>query len=235
MTGNNYLIVGGSSGIGLSLVKLLLDEGANVFVASRSNDFQQDVFGVEHIYFDATENEAFNVSQLPEHLHGVVYAPGTINLKPFHRIKEVDFLHEYHVNFLGAVKVLQACFDKLKSAENASVICFSTVAVQSGMPFHSSIASAKGAVEGLVRSLAAEWSPKIRVNAIAPSLTQTPLAEKLLSTPEKVETSAQRHPLKIVGQPEDMAEMALFLLSQKSKFITGQIIGIDGGMGVLKV
>jgi NAD(P)-dependent dehydrogenase (short-subunit alcohol dehydrogenase family) len=159
----------------------------------------------------------------------------TINLKPFHRISIEDFQKEMDVNFFGAVRVLQACLKGLKKSNVASVVLFSTVAVQTGMGFHAGVASAKGAIEGLTRSLAAEWAPsKIRVNAIAPSLTDTPLAASLLATPDKKESSDKRHPLGRVGTPEDIAKAALYLLSEDSSWMTGQIIHIDGGMSSLK-
>jgi NAD(P)-dependent dehydrogenase (short-subunit alcohol dehydrogenase family) len=164
-----------------------------------------------------------------------VYCPGTINLKPFHRISIADFKQEMEVNFYGAIRLLQACLKGLKKSSSPSVVLYSTVAVQTGMGFHAGIASAKGAVEGLTRSLAAEWAPnKIRVNAIAPSLTETPLALALLSTPEKKEASDKRHPLGRVGRPEDIAEATVFLLSEKSSWMTGQILHLDGGMSHLK-
>ena len=160
----------------------------------------------------------------------MVYCPGTINLKPFHRIKPEDFIYEFQVNFLGAVKAIQQSLSALKKSDKASIVLFSTVAVQNGMPFHAGIASAKGAIEGLTRSLAAELAPTIRINAIAPSITDTPLAGKLLSSDEKKEASANRHPLKKIGSVTDMVNLIDFLLSDKSAWMTGQILGLDGGM-----
>jgi NAD(P)-dependent dehydrogenase (short-subunit alcohol dehydrogenase family) len=122
-----------------------------------------------------------------------------------------------------------------RSKNGAAIVLFSTVAVQTGLPFHASIASAKGAVEGLTRSLAAELAPKIRVNAVAPSLTDTPLAAQLLSSDDKRSASAKRHPLKRIGTPEDIANTALFLLEDSSAWMTGQIIGVDGGLGTVLV
>lgn len=224
-----FLVVGGTSGIGLALVRALVAQGHGVHVWART---PTRIDGAQVVANDAVVS--LNVNSLPEQLDGFVYCPGSINLKPFHRLSADDFAHDWQVNVMGAVNCLQAVLPKLKKAEQASVVLFSTVAVGVGMPFHASIASAKGAVEGLTRSLAAEWAPKIRVNAVAPSLTKTPLAEKLLATEEKVEAAAKRHPLQQVGSPEDIAAMATFLLSDESRWITGQVFHVDGGLSSVK-
>jgi NAD(P)-dependent dehydrogenase (short-subunit alcohol dehydrogenase family) len=226
MRGKNIVVVGGNSGIGKAVASQLQQNGATIFSYSRTGE------GTASIDF-ATDFE--ELPGLPEIIDGVVYCPGTINLKPFHRISIADFKQEMEVNFYGAIRLLQACLKGLKKSSSPSVVLYSTVAVQTGMGFHAGIASAKGAVEGLTRSLAAEWAPsKIRVNAIAPSLTETPLASALLSTPEKKEASDKRHPLGRVGKPEDIAEATVFLLSEKSSWMTGQILHLDGGMSHLK-
>jgi NAD(P)-dependent dehydrogenase (short-subunit alcohol dehydrogenase family) len=168
-------------------------------------------------------------------IDGLVYAPGTINLKPFRSLKKPQFQADLEVNLLGAIDLIQWALKGLQSATHPAVLFFSTVAVQQGMPFHASIAAAKGAVEGLTRSLAAEWAPKIRVNAIAPSLTDTPLADRLLNSDAKREAAAKRHPLQRVGTPQDLATAALYLLSEDASWITGQIIPVDGGMSSLKI
>lgn len=168
-------------------------------------------------------------------LNGLVYCPGTITLKPFRSLKEQDFLQDFEINLLGAFRVLQKYLPLLQQSEKASVVLFSTVAVSLGLPYHASVASAKGAVEGLTRSLASEWAPKIRVNAIAPSLTDTPLANRLLDSDSKRKASLERHPLKTIGQASDIASLACWLLSEKSQFVTGQIWKVDGGIGSLKV
>jgi NAD(P)-dependent dehydrogenase (short-subunit alcohol dehydrogenase family) len=165
-----------------------------------------------------------------------VYCPGTINLKPFARLTEQDFMHDWQVNVLGAVRVLQQAIKSLKKAQGASVVLYSTVAARVGMNFHASVATAKSAVEGLALSLAAEYaSGKIRFNVVAPSLTDTPLAAALLSSPEKREASDKRHPLGRVGTPEELAAITAFLLSNQSAWISGQVLGVDGGMSSLKV
>ena len=228
----NIVVVGGTKGIGKQLVDALT--GYNRFVIARSQD---ELLLNEQTTFlpgDVTA-PGIDISGLPDVIDGLVYCPGSINLKPFHRLTEADFLNEWQLNFMGAVKIIQQLLPALKKAETPSIVLFSTVAVQTGMPFHASIAAAKGAVEGLTRSLAAELSPKIRVNCIAPSLVQTSLAEKLTNTPEKIEAGGKRHALQRIGQPNDIAAMAEFLLSDKAAWITGQVLHIDGGMSTLKV
>jgi 3-oxoacyl-[acyl-carrier protein] reductase len=227
----NYLVIGGSSGIGYAITQELITEKHQVWTASRNRPTLESHF----LHLDVTEPIAGKLDALPEVLDGMVYCPGSILLKPFHRITEDEFLNDYQVNVLGAIRVLQAVYPRLKKSNDASVILFSTVASALGMNFHSSIASAKSAIEGLGKSLAAEWAnQKIRVNVIAPSLTDTPLASKILSNQEKREASDKRHPLGRIGSAEDIASLALFLLSEKSSWITGQVIGVDGGMSTLK-
>jgi len=224
------LIIGTSSGIGESLAQLLLSKNEKVISISRS---QPQTNVTKHFHFDVTSQESF--PDIPESIDGIVYCPGSINLKPFRALKESDFLIDLQLNVFGAIKCIQAYSINLQSSSNASIVLFSTVAVQMGMPFHSSVAISKGAIEGLTRSLAAEFSPKIRVNCIAPSLTNTPLAEKLINSPEKIEASANRHPLKRIGEALDIANAAEFLLSKESSWMTGQVMHVDGGLSKLKV
>lgn len=230
-TGKNILVVGASSGIGYELAQKLLFANAKVISASRNAP--QDL-AVQHIGFDVTVDSGSALAEIPQ-LDGVAYCVGSINLRPFNRLSQEDFIKDYQLNVLGAVKTIQNVLPALKKSETSSIVLFSTVAVAVGMGFHASIASAKGAVEGLAKSLAAEFAAnKIRVNVIAPSLTDTPLAKNLLSSPEKREASAKRHPIARVGKPHDLASAAIFLLSDEASWISGQVIGIDGGMSTLK-
>jgi NAD(P)-dependent dehydrogenase (short-subunit alcohol dehydrogenase family) len=179
-------------------------------------------------------DEEPDLSFLPAALDGLVYCPGSIQLRPFPRIKAQSFMDDYHLQVVGAVKIIQAALPALKAAEHASIVLFSTVAVQNGFNFHSQISASKGAIEGLTRALAAELAPGIRVNAIAPSLTDTPLASTLLNSDTKRESNAERHPLKRIGIPEDMAHTAHFLLSDKSGWLTAQVLHVDGGISALR-
>jgi NAD(P)-dependent dehydrogenase (short-subunit alcohol dehydrogenase family) len=230
-----FLIIGGSSGIGLEIVHTLKDRGDAIYVGSRSRDKLNGLSGITHLPLDVAKHP-LRLEMLPEMLDGLVYCPGTIRLNAFHRLTRDDFVEDLEINYLGAVQVIQACLPNLKrSPRGASILLFSTVAVQTGMPFHASVAGAKGAVEGLSRSLAAELAPRIRVNTIAPSLTDTPSARNVFSSEEKLQASAGRHPLKRIGTPKDIARLAVFLLTDAGGWITGQVFHIDGGMGSLRV
>ncbi|NQX92886.1 MAG: SDR family oxidoreductase [Flavobacteriales bacterium] len=174
------------------------------------------------------------LADFTEELDGLVYCPGTINLKPFRGIKEEDLMNDLKVNYIGAFQNVQSNLKLLKKAEQASVVFFSTVAVQTGLSFHSSISGAKAALEGLTRSLSAELAPKIRVNCVAPSLTNTSLAEGLLNNEKKLEAANERHPLKRIGSAEELAGTAKFLLLDDSAWMTGQVLHVDGGMSVIR-
>jgi NAD(P)-dependent dehydrogenase (short-subunit alcohol dehydrogenase family) len=228
----NILLIGGSYGIGYELAKEL-QKNNTVFVASRTNENLAGL-DITYISFDAT-TDTLDSSMVPAVIDGLVYCPGSINLRPFRGLKLETFESDMQLNFFSMVKVIQTILPQLTAAEQSSIVLFSTVAVKMGMPFHTSVAATKGAIEGFSKALAAEYAPKIRVNVIAPSLTDTPLAEKFLSNEEKREKSALRHPLKRVGTSEDMAQMASFLLSDKSSWISGQTFHVDGGMSTLLV
>lgn len=228
----NILLIGGSYGIGLALAKELQNNN-NVFVASRTNEELANL-NVTHIPFDVT-SDTLDTSKLPEIIDGLVYLPGSINLRPFKGLKIEAFENDLQINFIGLVKVIQSVLPNLIASSQSSIVLFSSVAASMGMPFHTSVAASKGAIEGFAKALAAEYAPKIRVNVIAPSLTDTPLADKFLNNDVKKEKSSGRHPLKRFGQPEDIAQMASFLLSEKSSWMSGQILHVDGGMSTLLV
>lgn len=228
----NYLIIGGSSGIGKELAKQLKHEGHHVYATYRNTQPDRNT-GIEYHHLDVLD-ENRSLDFVPETLDGIAYCPGSINLKPFARIRPESFTEDFNLQVVGAIRAIQSVLPNLKKAENASVVLFSTVAVQSGFNFHTQVAASKGAIEGLTRALAAELAPGIRVNCIAPSLTDTPLAGKLLNSEDKKEANAQRHPLKRIGAPSDIASMAAFLLAPASSWMTGQVLHVDGGMSSIK-
>lgn len=229
-----YIVVGGSTGIGLALTRSLSMAGHRILVYSRTAEHLADLPGVEHYVLDIVQ-EDFPLANIPDQVNGLAYCPGSINLRAFSSLKPESFREDLEINLLGAVKCIQATLKALKNTPGSSIVLFSTVAVGLGMPFHASVAAAKGAIEGLTRSLAAELAPNIRVNCVAPSLTDTPLAARLLNSDDKREASAARHPLKKVGSPEEIAALAKFLLSDDAAWITGQVMHQDGGMSAVKV
>ena len=226
----NILLIGGSHGIGLSIVKELQDTH-HLYVASRTDE-SLDHENITHLNFDAT-TDSLDISELPETLDGFVYCPGSINLKPFKMMSFETIKEDMQLNFFAMVNVVKEIISQMN--EGSSMVFFSTVAVGTGMPFHTSVAAAKGAIEGFAKSLAAEYAPRVRVNVVAPSLVDTPLAKRLLNNDKKRELMSDRHPLKRVGNAEDIANTAVFLLSDRSSWMTGQIIGVDGGLSTLNV
>lgn len=227
-----FVIVGGSSGIGLGTVRRLVQAGQAVTVVSRNWSHADDLPSVRHLAVDVTEEEP-SWDGLPDTIHGLAYCPGTIRLRSFRGLTADDFREDYELNVIGAVRSIQAALRSLKAADASSVVLFSTVAAATGIPLHASIAAAKAGVEGLVKTLAAELSPKTRVNCIAPALINSPLASRFFGDAEKEKALAARYPMQRTGTIDDIASMAEFLLTGGT-WITGQVLGVDGGMSTIR-
>jgi len=230
----NYCIIGASSGIGKAIALQLANAGHHVFGTFNKHEVEPQHHNIHYHKLNVLD-ENISLDFLPDVINGVIYCPGSINLTLFERIKPQDFANDYNLQVVGAVKVIQVIMPRLKNSQNAAILLFSTVAVSVGLPYHAQVSASKGAIEGLTRALSAEYAPKIRVNCIAPSLTDTPLAVSLLNTEQKKELNAQKHPMKRIGTVEDIASAATFLLSEKATWITGQIFHIDGGFSTLKI
>ena len=233
------VIAGGSGGIGSALARRLQARGDDIVLLGRDRDKLDALaseIGAEVQVLDVTEEAAIaNLDAIAAKgpVHGFVYAVGTITVKPLGQLTTQDFKRDFEVNALGAALSLQRLAPALKAGEG-SVVLMSSVAVAQGFAGHASIGMAKGAVEGLARSLAAEWAPAVRVNCIAPSLTKTPLAASILGNPALGKALAELHALRRLGEPEDIAALAAFLLSDEAGWITGQVIGVDGGRAALR-
>jgi 3-oxoacyl-[acyl-carrier protein] reductase len=223
------IIIGGSKGIGKAITESLLNEHKVINISRTSPDFQHS--NLSHFSCDVLTDELPQI----EEADGLIYCPGSINLKPFNRLSIDDFKTDFEINVIGAVKCIQTYTKALSTSDSASIVLFSTVATKLGMPFHASIATAKSAVEGLTKSVAADLAPKIRVNAIAPTITDTELAAKFLRNERMIESTVQRHPLKKYLEPSEVAAMATYLLSDVSKSISGQIFNLDCGIVSLKL
>ncbi len=221
-----HLIIGGSGGIGSAIINQLSDKDEIVNFSRREPAVDRKI---THHGLDVLKDE------LPEikGIDSIIYCPGSINLKPIGSLKIEDFQNDFNINVLGAVRVIKAYHRELKR-NSGSIVMFSTVASKIGMPFHSSVAAAKSGVEGLAKSLAAELAPKVRVNCVAPTVTKTPLAENLLRNEKAQESTKERHPLKSYLSAEEVAGMAVYLVSEQARNITGQIMGIDAGIGSVR-
>jgi NAD(P)-dependent dehydrogenase (short-subunit alcohol dehydrogenase family) len=229
----NVLMIGGSYGIGWEIAKTLSSKGENVIVASRTST-ELNKLDVRYIPFDA-DNDTIPVNELPDNLSGFVYCPGTIKLRPYSNLKTEDFENDMRQNFFNVVGVLKDVLPMLKTNGNSSIVLFSSIAASIGMPYHTSISAAKSALEAYARSLSAELAPKVRVNLLAPSITDTPLASRILKNQKSVENIAAKHPMKRIGNAQDIAHAACFLLSDKSGWITGQTLHIDGGLSSIRL
>jgi len=238
--GTKVVIYGGTGGIGSALGRALSARGRSVHLVGRDAGRLETLaseLGASYTAGDVTDASLFArvAEEAGDTLDGLVYAVGTINVRSMARLTEADFLHDFRVNALGAALALQAALPALGRAETpASVVLFSSVAATQGFSFHASMGMAKGAVEGLALSMAAELAPKVRVNAVAPSLTRTPLAQRLLPSEQAAAAIAALHPMQRLGTAEDIAAAAAFLLSQESAWITGQVLHVDGGRSTLR-
>jgi NAD(P)-dependent dehydrogenase (short-subunit alcohol dehydrogenase family) len=235
-----FLIYGANGGIGSAISRKLAADGHDLVLAGRNEDEIARLaseLGARFAFCDVTDpGEISGVSEAAgDDLAGLVYAPGTINLKPLAKLGEEDFLADFRVNALGAAQAIQSALDALKAGEGGSVLLFSSIAVQQGFAAHASVSMAKGAVEGLVRALGAELAPKVRVNAIAPSLVDTRLAEGMTGSAQMAKAIAGMHAIPRLGTPEDIAALASVLLTDAGGWISGQVIGIDGGRSTLRV
>jgi len=222
-------IIGGSKGIGKSIVQVML-ENHNVVNISRTPP-EMEHSNLTHFTCDILTDELPDL----EHVDKLVYCPGSINLKPISRLSLDDFRADFEVNVVGAIKAIQKYLPQLKKGVNPAILLFSTVASKLGMPFHASVATSKSGVEGLVKSLGAELAPTIRINAIAPTVTDTDLASKLLRNEKMIESITERHPLKKFLNPDEVAATAEFLLSDKAASFSGQIFEMDCGIVSFKI
>ncbi len=226
----NIIVIGGSKGIGREIVNSQIEKGNKCYNLSRSES------GINNLNLIEEKIDILN-DNLPdiENIDTVIYCPGSINLKPILQLKEEDFINDFNINVLGAIKTVKKYLNNLKKGNDPSLLFFSTVAVCQGMPFHSSVSVAKAGIEGLTKSLAAELAPNIRVNCIAPTITRTDMAQRILRNEKIEENIANKHPLKKICEAKDISDMADFLISSSAKSITGQIMHIDGGMSTLKI
>tara|TARA_B000000477_G_scaffold26881_1_gene23117 strand:+ start:29 stop:712 length:684 start_codon:yes stop_codon:yes gene_type:complete len=220
----NILIIGGTKGIGKAIIDLLIEENKITCMSRNVSDYNHENYN--HLQLDATLDNFPNLDKIDS----LVYCPGSINLKPISTLSIEDFRNDFELNVIGAVKSIKKYLPLLKKGENPSILLFSTVATKLGMPYHASVSASKSAIDGIVKTLGAELAPKIRINAIAPTITNTELASKILRNEKVLENMIERHPLKKILSANEVAKMAKFLISEDGSSISGQIINMDAGI-----
>ena len=220
----HILIIGGTKGIGKAIIDLLIEENNITCMSRNVSDYNHENYN--HLQLDATLDNFPNLDKIDS----LVYCPGSINLKPISTLSIEDFRNDFELNVIGAVKSIKKYLPLLKKGENPSILLFSTVATKLGMPYHASVSASKSAIDGIVKTLGAELAPKIRINAIAPTITNTELASKILRNEKVLENMIERHPLKKILSANEVAKMAKFLISEDGSSISGQIINMDAGI-----
>jgi NAD(P)-dependent dehydrogenase (short-subunit alcohol dehydrogenase family) len=225
----NIVIVGGSKGIGSAILLQQLENNYIYNISRNAPDITHP--NLKHFPLDILQD---NLPEI-ENVDTIIYCPGSINLKPIGNLSIDDFRNDFEINVIGAVKTIQKYLPILKKGTNPSILLFSTVAAKLGMPFHASIATAKAGVEGLVKTLGAEFASTIRVNAIAPTITETSLSANILRNDRMKDMMIERHPMKGYLKPSEVADMADFLISEKAKSISGQVFEMDYGIVTFKI
>ena len=220
----NFLIIGGTKGIGKAIVEEVIEHNKITCLSRNNTDFVHKNYS--HLKFDALSDDLPDLDSID----CLIYCPGSINLKPISTLSLDDFRNDFELNVIGAVRAIKKYLPLLKKSETASILLFSTVATKLGMPYHASVSVAKSGIDGLVKTLGSELAPKVRINAIAPTITNTDLASKILRNEKVVENMVERHPLKMILSPKEVAKMASFLVSEDASSISGQIFNMDAGI-----
>ena len=220
----NFLIIGGTKGIGKAIVEEVIEHNKITCLSRNNTDFVHKNYS--HVKFDALSDDLPDLDSID----CLIYCPGSINLKPISTLSLNDFRNDFELNVIGAVRSIKKYLPLLKKSETASILLFSTVATKLGMPYHASVSVAKSGIDGLVKTLGSELAPKVRINAIAPTITNTDLASKILRNEKVVENMVERHPLKMILSPKEVAKMASFLVSEDASSISGQIFNMDAGI-----